>query len=42
MSYISNLANRVNNIEAKDNFNLKEINIDDLVPSKNNFYGNSD
>lgn len=39
MSYISNLANRVNNIEAKDNFNLKEINIDDLVPSKNNFYG---
>lgn len=39
MSYISNLANRVNNIEAKDNFNLKEIDIDDLVPSKNNFYG---
>lgn len=39
MSYISNLANRVNNIEAKDNFNLKEIDIEKLVPSQNNFYG---
>lgn len=39
MSYISNLANRVNSIEAKDKFNLQELDINMLVPSDNNFYG---
>lgn len=39
MSYISNLANRVNSIEAKDKFNLQELDINMLVPSNNNFYG---
>lgn len=39
MGYLNSLANKVNNFEAKDNFNLQEIDINLLKPSKNNFYG---
>lgn len=39
MSYLKGLADKVNRIEAKENFNLVEIPIDKLVPSLNNFYG---
>ena len=38
-SYLKGIANRVNNINnQKDEF-AKEIDIDSLIPSKNNFYG---
>ncbi len=37
-SYLKGIANRVNNITSKDEF-TKELDIDSLVPSKNNFYG---
>lgn len=39
MSYLKGIADRVNKMDAKNNFNLLEIDIDSLVPSKNNFYG---
>nr|WP_252229627.1 MULTISPECIES: ParB N-terminal domain-containing protein [unclassified Clostridium] len=37
MSYLKGIANRVNGVE-KNSF-TKELDIDSLVPSKNNFYG---
>lgn len=39
MSYLKGIADRVNKMDAKNNFNLLEIDIDSLIPSKNNFYG---
>lgn len=39
MSYLSGLADRVNKMDAKNNFNLLEVEIDNLIPSENNFYG---
>lgn len=39
MSYLKGLADKVNRIEAKENFNLLEIDIDKLMPSTKNFYG---
>lgn len=36
---LKNIANRVNRIDAKNNFNLIEIDIERLIPSTNNFYG---
>lgn len=39
MSYLRGIADRVNKMDAKKNFNLLEIDIEDLRPSKNNFYG---
>lgn len=43
MSYLNNslkgIADRVNKIDAEKSFNLQLINIDNLIPSSNNFYG---
>lgn len=39
MSYLKGLADKVNNLDAKDNFKLFEIDIDKLIPSSKNFYG---
>lgn len=39
MSYLKGIADRVNKMDAKNNFNLLEIDIKDLIPSENNFYG---
>lgn len=39
MGYLDNIASKVNNLSAKESFNLLEIPIDKLIPSKDNFYG---
>ena len=39
MSYLKGLADKISNSDAKVNFDLLEIDINYLVPSKNNFYG---
>lgn len=39
MGYLDNIASKVNSLDAKDRFNLLEISVDKLIPSKNNFYG---
>lgn len=38
-SYLQNIAEKVNKLEAKDDFKLQNINIDLLVPSEKNLYG---
>ena len=42
MAYLDGLkgiANRINKLEAENNFNLQLIDIEKLIPSTNNFYG---
>lgn len=39
MSYLKGLADKVNSIEAKQNFKLLEIDIDKLITSNKNFFG---
>lgn len=41
-SVLGNIADKVNNIEAKDSFNLRMIDIDKLIPSDKNIYGMRD
>lgn len=39
MSYLKGLAEKVNAVEAKNNFKLMEIDINMLIPSEKNFFG---